>query len=172
MNGKSLIKGCELAEWAKRNPIRCESAARIIKAPISTKQFLDKICSNLTLVENGNEETPLAQVILEFDVKNLMLSMRPRLRLDATEGSLGINISGLGRVRIAIRRCHDTASKTHLYSSLFVGGNLNAFEFAEERKAADSTRGIMQRIVDGKGVLLKNVELFASAIEQGKIALE
>ena len=180
-NGRvvGVIKLAYLREWTKNNPINIQRPTRIIKAErfqtivlgIAQENYDVKDVSNICkIVVEGEDAGDFSSVKVEVKTEELLLRLSQKLHIQDGEVERIVNIGSVGSVNLAIKMSHSEIGVIK-YQSLFVGLRGDIYEYSSLKDAAESTRLVIQNIVSGKKVLLKNVKIFTDALDGQKISL-
>ncbi|MEI7890961.1 MAG: hypothetical protein WCI36_03240 [bacterium] len=169
--GSRVIKKHQIVEWSERNPIQSKMMSKIIKGHLKSSD--EKVSPLSTcfkiIIKHKHHNNRLSLAVMEWKAGSFEKSLRSELSLDhENEVARDIAVEGFGHFLIAVRSQFFDEERVSM--SMFVGDNLTHFRFENARRAASSTANIIKKILEGKEVILENINLFVLAIERGKIS--
>lgn len=169
LRGVKVIKKWRLDELMILRPER--SLLDIAKRVAAVEDFFD---SKIGAINSG-VVGDLSKVTITINKDKLETKISNELKLNMnrnTEVKDTVMVIGFGLTSVAIKRRVGPASDTILFYSLFVGEKIEYFRHKSLSRIAGSVRTTINQIMLKKPVPFINLELFALAIKEGKIALE
>ncbi|MEI8361340.1 MAG: hypothetical protein WCG01_04380 [bacterium] len=176
----SIIKRHQIANWLEQNPARVVIKSVIIKSNSLTsdttkvitdgghlaipelEQLLFNCGCEVDKLINDGEQSKMSVII---DVGVLRCRTFGKLFVEDSEHLQQIDIENVGHVWVVIKEVDNE------FLSMFAGEHLTNYRLETVRKAVSSTKSILKKILNRELVLLKNVELFALAVDRGKIVI-